>query len=316
MTSFGTKSSRGLGVGSTRRRSEWRRHATSSLIEGDDVIVGSAPENVIEQGAKVRLILNHQQRQAVRKLPFCYLCGQEFVDGEAIDGDHVPPECIFKKEHREPLILRTHVVCNSAHKLVDEKVGQLISLRRGSAPRPENRRLRVRTVPAGAALWNLDLDAAVWRWIMGFHAALYDQPLQFGPTGDPQKPFARSLTFPFPKAPKETGAIEPLLLQHLRFVETLKSNRFRNNVDQIGCNKGQLVYECVWDRFDNTDQWMCIFGLNLCDWKDLGRAPGQPARGCAGCYVIEASDVPSNASRSARSSIIVPNYDRLDPFAP
>lgn len=263
----------------------------------------------------MRAITSHQHRQAVRKLPFCYLCGT-FADGDNTDRDHVPPECIFPKEHREPLVLRTHVGCNSAHKLVDEKIGQLISLRRGAVPRPENRRLRVRKVRAGAALWNLDVDAAVWRWITGFHAALYAEPLRFQETGDAEKPFARSLVLPFPKAPKDTGAIEPILVQHVRFVDALKSNRLRQNVDRIQCNKGQLVYECVWDRFDNTDDWMCVFALNVCDWKDLGGAPGQPTRGCAGFYMTDTCAAPNEASRGIRSTVLLPNYDRLDPFAP
>jgi hypothetical protein len=264
----------------------------------------------------MRALTSHQHRQAVRKLPFCYLCGQTFADSDDTDRDHVPPECIFPKEHREPLVLRTHVGCNSAHKLVDEKIGQLISLRRGAVPRPENRRLRVRKVPAGAALWNLDVDAAVWRWITGFHAALYVEPLRFRDTVDAEKPFARSLVLPFPKAPKDSGIIEPILVQHIRFVDALKSNRLRHNVDRIHCNRGKLIYECVWDRFDNTDDWMCVFALNVCDWKDLGGAPGQAARGCAGFYMMDTGVAPDEASRGLRSTILLPNYDRLDPFAP
>lgn len=264
----------------------------------------------------MRTIVSHQHRQAVRNLSFCYLCGAEFTTQDEADRDHVPPECVFAKEDREPLILRTHRSCNSAHKLTDEKIGQLIALRRGAAPAAENRRLVAKQLDAGVAIWNLDVDAAVWRWISGFHAALYREPLRIRETGDTDKPFVRSLVVPFPKAPKRTGQIEPLLTQHQKYVATVKSNRFRRNLDLIHCNKGKLRYECVWDRADNADLWMCIFALDVCDWKDLGRASGQPARGCAGFYVLDTGMIPDGGVRSVASSIILPNYDQLDPFAP
>ena len=264
----------------------------------------------------MREITTHKHRQAVQRLPFCYLCGLTIEEDDVTDGDHVPPKCVFAKSDREPLILPTHVRCNNAHKLADEKIGQLIALRRGAAPRPENRRLRVRHLPAGVALWNLDIDVAVWRWIAGFRAALYREPLHFSETGKPTKLFCRSLVLPFPKAPKDGEKIEPLLPQHLRFVETVKSNRIRKNVDHISCNKGQLTYACVWDRLDNVDRWICIFALNVCDWKVLGGAPGEPSRGCAGCYMLHTEKAPDGASLAIGSPIILPNRNRLDPFAP
>jgi hypothetical protein len=55
--------------------------------------------------------------------------------------------------------------------------------------------------------------------------------------------------------------------------------------------------------------------LDIYDWKDLGRTPGLPARGCAGFYVTPARAVPANATRAVKSSIIIPTSDRLDAFA-
>jgi hypothetical protein len=60
---------------------------------------------------------------------------------------------------------------------------------------------------------------------------------------------------------------------------------------------------------------MCIFALDIYDWKDLGRTAGLPARGCAGFYITPAQTVPANARKAVKSSIIVPNSDRLDAFA-
>ena len=82
--------------------------------------------------------------RAVQKLSFCYICGKEFADQDVSDRDHVPPEAVFAKAHRQPLILRTHAACNNGNNLIDEKMGQLVGLRRGYVtPDPRNRQLDV-----------------------------------------------------------------------------------------------------------------------------------------------------------------------------
>jgi hypothetical protein len=109
--------------------------------------------------------------------------------------------------------------------------------------------------------------------------------------------------------------VEPVRLQHLKFVEIIKYNRLKRNLDRIECNNGQLVYECVWELFDRRSQRCCIFALDVCDWKDLGAVPTNITRGCAGIYIIEGGGVPPGAAQAMRSPLILPNYDRLDPFA-
>ncbi len=224
----------------------------------------------------------------------------------------MPPECVFDKGDRQPLKLRTHAKCNHAHHLVDEKIGQLIALRRRSGTADA---LRFLHTDIGTALVNLDVDSAVWRWIMGFHAALYGEPLRFGPTGTMDPPFYRSLVLPFPKASQETRIPEPIRIQHFRFVETIKINRFKGNVDRLTCNNGQVRYECVWTTYDKTQNWFCAFALNVCDWKDLGATTPKNARGCAGHYMTDTKQHPENATVAKRSPIILPNRDPLDPFA-
>jgi len=61
--------------------------------------------------------------------------------------------------------------------------------------------------------------------------------------------------------------------------------------------------------------WLCIFALDIYDWKDLGRTRGLPARGCAGFYITPAQTVPATATKAVKSSIIIPTSDRLDAFA-
>src|SRR5260221_7199991 len=124
-------------------------------------------------------LLQQSDFRSVQNLPFCYLCGQPFVAGDSQNRDHVPPECIFASCDREPLWLPAHTACNKSFSVIDEKIGQLIALRYGKVPRDRKRRkLRFALSPQRAlgAVVNLDIDAAVWRWIAGFHAALYREP--------------------------------------------------------------------------------------------------------------------------------------------
>ncbi len=49
-------------------------------------------------------IIKQKDYREVRKLPFCYICGKQFSgDNAQADRDHVPPESVFHKKHREPL---------------------------------------------------------------------------------------------------------------------------------------------------------------------------------------------------------------------
>jgi len=71
-----------------------------------------------------------------------------------------------------------------------------------------------------------------------------------------------SLATPFPKAQFIGGrpVVAPLRVQHQLFVQTIKSNRLRGNLDRISCNKGKLTYECVWQQSDNGGPWMACVG--------------------------------------------------------
>jgi hypothetical protein len=95
------------------------------------------------------------------------------------------------------------------------------------------------------------------------------------------------------------------------FVEVIKTNRAVNNLDRIQSNNKKLTYECVWDQADDG-RWMCIFALDLYDWKDLGDINNFQARGCAGMYI---NLVPPVATKAKRLALTLPNYDTLDPFA-
>jgi hypothetical protein len=101
--------------------------------------------------------------RSVQNLPFRYLCGRDFVSG-------------FAAHDRGPLWLPAHTACNSAYRLTDEKIGQLIALRYGKVPHNRSHRRLKFAYSRGrdlGAVVNLDVDGAVWPWIGGSHAALY-----------------------------------------------------------------------------------------------------------------------------------------------
>lgn len=256
-----------------------------------------------------------QDFRPVQELPFCYGCGSAFRPGEETSRDHVPAQACFAKADRDfPLWLPAHFECNGRHKLEDERLGQLIGLRRREAPKPESRRLKFRFFQSTAeqrlvgGITNLDVHAVVQLWLRAFHAALYHEPLP------PLTQFA--IETPFPMARLEGGRVEnvaPRAEQHRLVVETLKRERAGDNVDCIRCNNGKLRYECVWDRF-NDGTWLCAFGVDLYGWADLGDTRNFERRGCAGGYSLPDRTIPARASRARNEAREFKNESPLDPF--
>jgi len=248
--------------------------------------------------------------RTVQDLPFCYVCGKDFAPGDSWDRDHVPAKKAFHVRHRDPpLWLPTHETCNNDHSETDKKVAQLIGLRWGKVT--SDPRLEITWYgPGRAAITNLNIEAVVLRWVRAYHAALYREPLVLGS-------FHHAVITPFPTAPRTSivPTIRPILPEHEAFVQTVKEQRVLRNLDSIVSNKGKLVYECVWTRFDASDRWLCVFALDFYNWKDLGRIPGQPMRGCAGYYSLSGRVPPEAATRARGASILIPNLDTLDPFA-
>ena len=258
-------------------------------------------------------LVRQKDYRGPQKLAFCYLCGEVFAPGDKTNRDHIPAQCIFLDEDREPLWLPTHVTCNTGESAVDEKMGQLIALKYGKVPSsPEKQRLEFTSFSdARAAVTNLSIDQAVWRWVRGCHAALYGESIAIDGVAA-----AGALVTPFPRATASPAGpvIEPLREQHGRIVHTIKLNRFKGNLDLVHTNRGKFRYECVWVQAD-SGEWMCMFAIDLYDWKDLGRTDGVPARGCAGFYRFASDRIPDLATRGQELSIIIPDYDTLDPFA-
>ena len=261
------------------------------------------------------ILTTHKQIQELRHLSFCYICGRTFGDNDGKNRDHVPPKSAFAKSDRNvPIALPTHIACNSKFKLIDEKIGQVIALKHGKAPSPKNWRLSIRTFdsPTGGSplgvVSNLDIPGAIRRWVRAFHSALYRGPMPDG---------ARfAIQTPFPSAKLSTGKpdFDAIPAQHELFVKTIKLNRAAANLDEIRCNNGKLVYQCVWVPADNG-VWICVFALDIYNWKDLGDVNNFAARGCAGSYVLPAGLTPRFATKGTNLIAEAGNADKLDPFS-
>ncbi|GEM_PF-849841 len=263
-----------------------------------------------------RVHLNHQiEFRRLQLLSFCYLCGEQFDDGQNKDRDHVPPKAIFLRPDRNhPLILPTHTQCNNAESVDDEHMSQLVSMIHGKQPDTKNdkRKLGIIEVPGQGSIrcfGEIDMRSVIFRWIRGFHAALYNQHLP--------KMSTRSILPPWPTAKIISARVvkpDRITDQYPRFVEALRKSRIAHAFDSIVCNNKKLHYYCSWSELDNGMPF-CIFALDLYGWIKLGATAAFPARSCVGAYAL-ASDFPVTATRATNLEFAVVSAGcELDAFA-
>lgn len=257
-------------------------------------------------------LTTHGDLQNASRLPFCYLCGLSFGPSDRTTRDHVPPTGLFARPDRVlPLILRTHFYCNERRSPEDQAIGQLVGVLHGRRVNAKHNKLRIvldRSLDGRnvAAITGLDIREAIRRWVRAFHAALYHEYLP-----------ASSVFATYPPLP-EGGRIgnqiayDPVPESFRKFVEELKRNRVTDNLDRIVCRNGRCRYECVWSQAEDG-RWICIYGLDLYNWRDLGDSNQLP-RGCVGCYLRPPGGFPSNASRGTRLVFDITSTSPLDPF--
>jgi len=258
-------------------------------------------------------IITHKALHNCAKLDFCYLCGQPFENGRETNRDHVPPKAIFLPgDRRNPLILPTHPGCNQSESVDDELVSQLVSALHRALPRPERQRLKfiVGLVKSDgepiAFTANVDLGRIVWRWVRGFHAALYHEYLP--------KLVKWRVHPPFPSGRRDGEKLirDPILPQQTFVPEEIKKNRLARNLDVLKCCNGRCCYESVFVRADNG-QPVCFWALRIYDWERLADPRWARSHGCIGAYVPPAG-IPQGASRGTKLDFPFPNSDPLDPF--
>ncbi len=258
------------------------------------------------------MILDTQQAiHRVKKLPFCYLCGEKLSDPR--NDDHVPPTSIFLLDDRNfPLILPTHRKCNGDRSAEDELIGQLFNILHQKAPNPKSRKLNVKAVKLSdgklcASVHSLNIPAIIRRWVRGFNAALY-------------KEFLPETAMIMTSTPMQTadpiakgGNLTPVKAVVPEFVKVIKRNRATRTLDRIVCRNGKCIYECLWAQSDRG-QWMCIYALDLYNWINLGDTKHFEARGCVGSYFRSQGGTPKDATITTRLIFQVDNKEPLDPF--
>lgn len=257
---------------------------------------------------KMVLLLSDKHFRAVSNLPFCYWCGRPFTATDLTDDDHIPPKAIFARADRNPpLKLKAHKSCNRSQSDTDERMGQLLGLLHHKVPRPERQKLRFRISPelnVGGVV-NVDIERAVWRYVVGFHAALYKEPFP--------EPMMGAITVPFVKVVGDNLQDNLLKSQHSLIVRGIKAQRTMGNLDRIQSNNFKLKYECFWVMADDG-KWTCMFALDIYGWKELGDTGHYPARGCAGVYV-GGTTPPAHASTAIDNTQVILNTFPFDPFA-
>lgn len=266
------------------------------------------------------VISTQSDLRSVQKLPFCYLCGNAFIEEADKTRDHVPPRAIFATSDRGcPLILPTHEKCNGAQSGYDEVVGQLIAAIHGKYPEPANVRLDVTVVEdattgtQSAWLSGANLHRPICRCVRAFHAALYREYL---PDNNGTKDGTIfSFDPPFPVGHVDANndfTVDAISPHHTHFVEQIKRNRTAGQLDRLTCFNGKCVYECVWDRADDG-QPICIFALNVYDWSALANTDDFPKRGCVGAY-LPARGRPADGTTATNLVFPISNAEMLDPF--
>jgi len=210
-----------------------------------------------------------------------------------------------------PLILPAHEKCNGEQSIDDEEIGQLIGLLHGKPIYLEKSRLKIGTAnfadKTQAGVVTINMKNILFRWIRGFHAAIYKE---FLPADT-----KRAIHLPMPSVKLDGDTVsrqKDILPQQYKMVEVIKKNRAVDRLDRIECRNSKCIYECVWDQADNG-AWLCIFALQIYDWKDLGDPVHFIQRGCAGSYMPQKA-YPRNATKGVSIDIPILNFDKLDPF--
>jgi hypothetical protein len=154
---------------------------------------------------------------------------------------------------------------------------------------------------------NLDLRAIIFRWVRGFHAALYREPIPAGTN--------YSVVPPLPEGRVEGDRVQPVPIAEVapHLVAELKKNRLTKTLDSVISRNGRCRYECVWTQADNGRR-ICVWGLDIYGWQALGEQELFAPRGCVGTYGLPDHAVPKGASLATRLEIQVENRDTLDPF--
>ena len=249
--------------------------------------------------------------QTARKQEFCYLCERVFKPGEVRNRDHVPTSALFAVADSQPaLILPTHRACNHRRSAEDEVIGQLVGVLHGRPIAEHGRKPKLlpgRFADGSSGVGtSLQVNPIIFRWVRGFHAALYNEPL--GPS-------KYKIFSPLPEMRITEKHAEPVPIpdEIPHFVDHLKRNRLTRTMDVVVCRNDRCLYESVWIQADNGRSF-CIWGLDIYGWKELGDINHFEPRGCVGMYQPNSGVIPATATTGTHLCFDVAAVERLNPF--
>lgn len=251
-----------------------------------------------------------KQFRELQRIPFCYLCAGPITQECVTNREHVIAKSLIHASDRNfPLILPSHKRCNEEWSDGDETIGQLVSLLHSEA-NPSHKLAVTDHCPGSEVRYGtvsgVPLEPIIWRWVRGFHAALYRVPLV-------DRPGHYCILTPLPQIEIKNGRPFPVQVrpQYFKFAEVLRRNRLTNNLDYIEFYNGKARFECVWEKFD-CGKSFCIFALKIYEWSKLSDEVPGPKHACIGCYLSD----PTPEGASTSTSPVHEDYDsmELDPF--
>jgi hypothetical protein len=250
------------------------------------------------------------------KHPFCYFCGREFeaADAQVTNHDHVPPEKLIVVDDRSnfPLKMKVHLACHKPYSTEDERIIQIIRAGRGEHPKPGQDRTGVeflqlrdgRMIPY-IRNQHLDLNKAFFRYVRGFHAALYDQ---FLPLNTDRAVHLPMVEFSLDDQEHQIRLFTDREIQHATLGGMFKLSLDDGaEMDAVVTYNGAMIYECMW-RLDPEDRAECIFCLRLYDLTDLGPVDLLPRRALLGLYRPVAG-IPPKAAHTVPHRTFMPCFD-------
>jgi hypothetical protein len=153
---------------------------------------------------------------------------------------------------------------------------------------------------------NINLDRIVWRWVRGFHAALYREFLPSKRGGFVHTPFSPG------RKDGENITFERIHPEQFLVPAEIKKNRIARNIDVIEFCNQKCRYESVFVRLDNGAP-VCFWALRLYEWEKLADSRWPGTHGCIGSYYPPAG-IPSTAAKGTNLDFPFPNKDPLNPF--
>jgi|LQYC01.1.fsa_nt_gi hypothetical protein len=259
-------------------------------------------------------IITQSQAREIKRLPFCYMCGDRIDNRVLRNQDHVPPECMFLKKDRDfPIIMKVHVPCNVSWSVDDEKVGLLIRLLHGEDIRKHKGKYKVQIAvgkdkkPLYPLLGGIPLKPMIFRIVRAFHAALYHEFLP--------RDTKNAILTPIPEAEFINGhvTVRKVLPQFRDFSKELRRNMLTRTTDRIIACNAKVRYECCWTNSDDGKHDLCIFGLRIYEWGKLGNKVSSEEYTCIGAYMP--TSIPKLATKGSSLHVSFPKGLSLDPFA-